>query len=96
MESLLQAQCKNCTVVPMNDGEMGGLLFSSNQAGNRLFGAKIAEAEYIDADGVIVLIALNVDNHGMLYELDFWKVDFSKLQRYPNARDLVNIKQYSD
>jgi hypothetical protein len=37
----------------------------------------------VGSEAVMVSIALNVDTHGRLYELDFWKVDFapSKLIR---------------
>jgi hypothetical protein len=37
---------------------------------------------------VLVSIAVNSDDRGELYEVDFWKVDFSPLRRYPNATDL--------
>jgi hypothetical protein len=52
----------------------------------------IAEAEYVDDDGVSVSIELNVDEKEELFELDFWKVDFSPLRRYPNPEDLKPSK----
>jgi len=39
-------------------------------------------------DGVPVSIVLNTDSTGSLYEVDFWKVDFSPLLRYPRPSDL--------
>jgi hypothetical protein len=37
----------------------------------------------VDQDGVMVSITINTDQHGELYELDFWKTNFSPLSRYP-------------
>jgi len=65
---------------------MGSIRFVKSEL--RAFGAATAEAEYIGDDGVLVSIAVNSDNWGELYEIDFWKVDFSPLRRYPNPTDL--------
>lgn len=54
----------------------------------RAFGCEIARAEYTDDDGVLVSITVNVDQDGDLYEIDFWKTDFSPLRRYPRPEDL--------
>ncbi len=48
----------------------------------------VSEAQYEDVDGVQVSINLNIDKDGRLFELDFWKVDFSPLKRYPQPGDL--------
>src|SRR2546421_11169790 len=66
-------------VEDMNDGGMGSLLFVGSA--DRRFGKCIGEAEFDDADGVLVSVALNIDQRGKLFELDLWKVDFSPLQR---------------
>lgn len=66
-------------VEDMNDGGMGSLRFVGSE--DRRLGKCIGEAEFDDADGVPVSVALNVDLHGQLFELDFWKVDFSPLKR---------------
>jgi hypothetical protein len=77
----------------MQDGGMGSIRFVPPGTPTRRFGDAIAEAEYIDEDGVLVSIALNVDRDGELYEVDFWKVDFSPLQRYPRASEIkVKVK----
>jgi uncharacterized protein DUF6984 len=76
-------------VVDMRDGGMGGIRFLASE--QRSFGKCLVEAECFDSDGVLVSIALNVDNKGQLFELDFWKVNFSSLQRYPRPSD-VSIK----
>ena len=51
----------------------------------RLLGQSVVEGEFQDTDGVIFSVAINVDKRKSLlaYELDFWKVDFSALQRFP-------------
>jgi hypothetical protein len=35
-----------------------------------------------------VSIAINVDNKGDLFEVDFWRVDFLPVKRYPKPSDL--------
>jgi hypothetical protein len=74
-------------VEDMLDGGMGGIRFA--QPSPRRFGKELLTGEYLDDDGELVSIALNVDDHGELFELDFWKVDFSPLKRYPSPRDVV-------
>ncbi|MCD6035590.1 MAG: hypothetical protein K0R63_1331 [Rickettsiales bacterium] len=71
-------------VKDLADGGMGSFRFIYNKK-QQTFGDTIAKAEYLDEDGVIVSIALNVDTDGDLYEMDIWKVDFSKLKRYPTS-----------
>ena len=73
-------------VEEMNDGGMGSLLFAG--AADRRFGRCIGEAEFDDADGVLVSVALHLDQRDELFELDLWKVDFSPLQRIPAIGDV--------
>lgn len=79
----------HCVVEDMQDGGMGSIRFLTNRQTDRTFGKTMAEATYTDEDGVIVSITLNVDTSGYLYELDFWKTDFSRLRRYPTCADLT-------
>jgi hypothetical protein len=73
-------------VEDMHDGGMGSVRFLT---GDQAMGAKpLAEAEYVDDDGVLVSIVINADVNGRLREIDFWKVDFSPLKRYPTPADL--------
>jgi hypothetical protein len=67
----------------MDDGGMGGLRVCKPDGHPRAFGEKLAEKEFADVDGIPVVIALNLDDTGELYELDIWKVDFSPLKRFP-------------
>jgi Domain of unknown function (DUF6984) len=73
-------------VTEMQDGGMGSIRFVGGK--DRRRAGSIAEATYLDDDGVAVSIELNVDEAGRLFELDFWKVDFSPVRRYPSSVDL--------
>ena len=73
-------------VLDMNDGGMGSISFDIEQKQSRY--DQVADSEYMDSDGVLVLIELSIDHNGNLYELDFWKVDFSPLILYPTIDKL--------
>jgi hypothetical protein len=75
-------------VKDMKDGGMGSLRFKAGDNRERRLGKKIAEAEFTDDDGVPVSAVLNLDDHGDLFELDMWKVDFSALKRHPRPEEL--------
>jgi|SRR6188768_332826 len=70
----------------MDDGGMGSLELvpQGTHVSQRRFGRKVAEYQFTDADGVEVLISLNVDADGRPFELDVWKTDFSPLVRMPS------------
>lgn len=80
-------------VEDMQDGGMGSIRFVASGEPERRFGDAVAEAEYIDEDGVLVSITINVDQNKNLYEVDFWKVDFSPLRRYPNPSEVTIIER---
>ena len=73
-------------VAEMQDGGMGSIRFLGGA--DRRRAGSLAQAKYVDDDGVTVSIELNVDEAGKLFELDFWKVDFSPLHRYPSPEEL--------
>jgi hypothetical protein len=81
-------------VEDMKDSGMGSLRFKDAGNRERRLGKKIAEAEFTDEDGIPVSAVLNLDDHGELFELDMWKVDFSALKRYPRPQEL-RLKQPS-
>lgn len=87
-QSALTLSLDACLVEEMQDGGMGSIRFAGRNQRKRVFGNALAGAEYSDDDGVLVSIAINADDCGELYELDFWKVDFSPLRRYPTPSDL--------
>ena len=70
-------------VTPMDDGGMGSLRFLPSSPG-QTFGDEIAEVVFQDADGVVVSATLNLDEAGVPFELDIWKVDGNSLIRIPD------------
>ena len=82
----LRARLDKAYVVDLQDGGMGGIRFVSG--GEQCRDHAVAQARYVDDDGVSVSIELNVDGEGELFELDLWKVDFSRLKRFPRPQDL--------
>jgi hypothetical protein len=77
----------NLLVQQMNDDGMGSLYLFPNgiMVNNRLFGECVSEHIFLDKDGIEVIVSLNVDQHGDLYELDIWKTDFSPLICIPKT-----------
>ena len=73
-------------VCSMHDGGMGSLsLFPKGTVvDNRKFGERISEYQFQDVDGIDVIVSLNLDTKGELFELDVWKTDFSPLIRLPD------------
>jgi len=73
-------------VQTMDDGGMGSLLLFPNGfvAEKRLFGKEVSRYQFVDADGVDVIVSLYTDKSGKLFEIDSWKVDFSPLIRIPD------------
>lgn len=67
---------------------MGSIRFTGSQPP---LGRRLAEVQCRDSDGVLVSISLNTDHTDKLFELDFWKADFSPLKRYPLPSDLFSI-----
>lgn len=68
------------TVRSLEDGGMGSFLIFENPKlieENRQFSAQISEFQYIDDDNIPVLVSLNVDSNGSLFEVDIWKADYS-------------------
>ncbi|MGB7070293.1 MAG: hypothetical protein WBD22_12430 [Pyrinomonadaceae bacterium] len=70
----------------MKDGEMGSFQLFPNGVvdENRLFGEMVSEYDFVDADGVKVIVSLNLDKAGELFEVDVWKTDFSPLIKMPD------------
>ncbi|VVE40554.1 hypothetical protein PFI31113_04099 [Pandoraea fibrosis] len=75
---------RDVMVEEMSDGGMGSLRFLWFGEQDRRFGSQLSEREYQDSDGVKICASLNLDQQGDLFELDIWKVDFSKLKEFPS------------
>jgi hypothetical protein len=67
-------------------GKMGSIGLGSEQS---IYNGDIIQAEYIDADDVVVVITLTKDTEGGVLDLDFWKTDSSALIRYPEPGQLI-------
>jgi len=87
----LRESLAGARVTDMNDGGMGSIRFIRPEA--HPIGELLAEAQYLDSDGVLVVIFLNDDKIGQLFELDLWKVDSSPLVCYPTPASLLPSKQ---
>ena len=74
-------------VEPMADGGMGSLAIAPR--GNRKYGASAAECHFYDSDGVIVAAQLNVDQNGLPFEVDVWKVDLSPIVTWPTRQQIL-------
>jgi hypothetical protein len=73
-------------VQALDDGAMGSLrlLLGQPDAG-QVFGRQVAEYQFTDTDGVKVIASLNVDQHGVPFELDVWKVDFTATNKLKDS-----------
>ncbi len=84
----LASDLEDARVYDMPDGQMGSIRFLKPDSDLRCFGRVAVEADYLDRDGVLVSLALNLDQKGDLFELDSWKVDFTPLLSYPRSHEL--------
>lgn len=72
----------------------GGKMGSISLGGNvDAYDGDLIQAEYMDSDGTAVVITLTKDTQNHLLDLDFWKVDFSKLIDYPKPEQLIFSKK---
>jgi len=83
---------------PINEfvDEYEGYIMRSIGLGNpdvSPYAGDLIQAKYIDSDGKEVAITLTMDEAGQLLDLDFWKVDFSKLLVYPKPEDLFFVEE---
>ncbi|QES88569.1 DUF6984 family protein [Rhizosphaericola mali] len=73
-------------VKDMQDGQMGSIKFIyDNNTQKRMFSKQIEEIEFTDKDNIPILVTINIDQFGDLYEVDIWKVDFSQVINYPSC-----------
>lgn len=73
----------------------GGIMGSINMEGSDpgLYAGDLIQAEYTDVDGIEVIITLTRDTNNRLLDLDFWKMNFSKLIRYPTPDKLTILRK---
>jgi hypothetical protein len=93
--SVLLQELDGLLVQDMNDGGMGSLRVWRGSDEQQRFGSVAAEAQFNDADGMLVLASINLDSMGRLFELDLFKGDFSPLKQIP-ASDQVRFDPLRD
>lgn len=78
---------KDIKVIEINDDGMGSLyiVHRYKEKAQRKMGKCIAERQFADEDDVPILVSLNVDEAGDLFELDVWRADFNPVIRYPSC-----------
>lgn len=79
-------------VIEIKDG-MGSLYFcrSDKLRGQRKMGSQLIVYEMKDFDEIPISISINIDKDNQLFELDVWKVDFSKPIILNRLADLKNL-----
>ena len=77
-------------VFDLDDDGMGSIQFDIDQTKQHY--KDLVVVDYIDIDRVSVSIALSIDQDGSLFELDFFKSDFSKLNKYPTINEVILAK----
>lgn len=80
-------------VEDMSDGGMGSLRLLPQGAGdtmNRFRHAGTSACKFKDEDGVEVIVTLNVNELGVPFELDVWKVDFSPVHNIPHEFEVFD------
>jgi hypothetical protein len=68
-------------------GKMGSISFSLDEAAT--YAGDLIQVDYVDTDGVEVVITLTHDINNNLLDFDFWKMDFSKLITYPKPNQVT-------
>ena len=68
----------------------GGKMGSISLGGDvDAYAGDLIQVEYVDSDETPVVITLTHDDQNQLLDLDFWKVDFSKLIDYPTPEKII-------
>lgn len=83
----------NAEVDEYEGGKMGSISLGGDVNG---YAGDLIQVEYVDIDDTPVVITLTQDTSGHLLDLDFWKVDFSKLLEYPTPDKLIFGKTASE
>lgn len=89
--SMLEDQTNTYTVGNLVEeyegGKMGSISFGDPEQNS--YAGDLIQVKYIDSDSTPVIITLTKDQNNELLDLDFWKVDFSKLLDYPTPDKIL-------
>lgn len=81
---------ENYPVAKLVDEYEGGKMGSISLGGNpEAYSGDLIQVEYVDSDETPVVITLTHDDQNQLLDLDFWKIDFSKLIVYPTPDKII-------
>jgi hypothetical protein len=87
----IQMKLEDFTISELVDEYEGGKMGSISLGGDvNAYAGDLVKVEYTDIDGTDIVITLTKDDKNQLLDLDFWKVDFSKLLEYPTP-DKVRV-----
>lgn len=94
---LLEKLSLNTEQYPINEdveeyegGKMGSISMGNPDIST--YKDDLIQAKYVDSDETEVVITLTQCAKNQLLDLDFWKVDFSKLITYPKPKDLIFVE----
>lgn len=68
------------------NGKMGSISLGGDV---EAYQGDLIQVEYVDTDETPVVITLTQDDKNHLLDLDFWKVDFTKLLTYPTPDKII-------
>lgn len=74
-------------VTELTDGNMGSIRFVSPL--NERQATCLEKAEFRDAEGSNINVAINADQAGELYEIDIWEYDFTPVIEFPGKSTFV-------
>lgn len=86
----LNLEVNNHPISELVEEYEGGKMGSISLGGNPdAYAGDLIRVEYIDTDETPVVITLTHDDQNQLLDLDFWKIDFSKLLTYPSPDKII-------
>lgn len=86
----LNLEVNNYPISELVEEYEGGKMGSISLGGNPdAYAGDLIRVEYIDTDETPVVITLTHDDQNQLLDLDFWKIDFSKLLTYPSPDKII-------
>lgn len=86
----LNLEVSNYSISELVEEYEGGKMGSISLGGNPdAYAGDLIRVEYIDTDETPVVITLTHDDQNQLLDLDFWKIDFSKLLTYPSPDKII-------
>lgn len=79
----------------LNDG-MGSIGFHRSERPRSTFYSRPCDCYFSDLDGIRVEIVFLIDQLSQAFELDVWKVDFSKVQGFPQNEADIHLYGHCD